>query len=160
MKNIRLNGSYSTQMWIYIGAALFLVALLVSAIVMPEPRLLHFLQALIYVAVIVLAGRNSAWGFGAGFTIGIVWNGFSLFVTHLIQVRAVAFWSSLRTGRVEQLVPMMVALGGIGHFILIIAGIVALVSHNTEIRKWWKLVGGGAFAVAYFVLIVAFARPH
>jgi len=160
MKDIRLNHSYPMQVWICIGVALFLVALLVSAIVLPELRPLHFLQALIYVAVIVLARRNSPWGFGAGFIIGIVWNGFSLFVTHLIQVGVVAFWSSLHTGRVEQLVPMMVTLGGIGHFILIIASLWALVSQNTETRKWWKFVGGGAIGVAYFVLIVAFARPH
>jgi hypothetical protein len=160
MNDSRLDGFRSTQVWIYIGAALFLVALLVSAIVVPELRLLHFLQALIYVGVIVLARRKSAWGFGAGFTIGMVWNGFSLFVTHLIQVGAAAFWSWLRTGHVEQLVPMMVALGGAGHFILIAASLWALIRHNAESRKWWKFAGGGAIAVAYFALIVAFARPR
>ena len=160
MKDGRPNGFYSTQLWTYLGAALFLVALLVSAIVVPELRLLHLMQALIYVAVIVLARRNSAWGFGAGFAIAIVWNGLSLFVTHLMQAGAVAFWSSLHTGHVEQLVPMMVALGGIGHFILIFASLLALLRHNTETRKWWKFVGGGVLAVAYFFLIVAFAQPH
>ena len=160
MENTRLKSSYSTQVWIYLGAALFLVALLVSAIVVPELRLLHFLQALIYVAVIVLTRRNSAWGLGAGFTIGIVWNGFSLLVTHLMQVGAVAFWSSLRTGHLEQLVPMMVALGGVWHFALIIASALAFLRHNVETKKWWKFVGGGAAAIAYFVLIIAFARPH
>lgn len=160
MNDDRLNGVFSTQVWIYIGAALFLVALLVSAIIVPELRFLHVLQALIYVAVVILARCNSAWGFGAGFTIGIVWNGFSLFVTHLMQAGAVAFWSSLRTGHVEQLVPMMVALGGIGHFILIAACLLALVRHNAEAGKWWKFAGGGAIVVAYFILIVAFARPH
>src|SRR5215475_14165232 len=75
MKDSRPNGFYSTQVWIYLGATLFLVALLVSAIVVPELRLLHLMQALIYVAVIVLARRNSPWGFGAGFAISIVWTG-------------------------------------------------------------------------------------
>ena len=117
-------------------------------------------QRSIYVAVIVLARRNSAWGFGAGFTIAVVWNGFSLFVTHLVQVGVVAFWSWLHTGRAEQLVPMMVTLGAIGHFILIIASFVALQSQKTEARKWWRFAGGGAIAVAYFALIVTFARPH
>jgi len=150
----------STRVWIYIGAAIFLVALVVSAILVPELRLLHFFQALIYVAVIVLARRNSAWGFGAGFTIGIVWNGFGLFVTHLIQVGAVTFWYWLRTGRVEQFVPMTVTFGAAGHFILIVASLWAILSQKTENRKWWKFAGGGAIAVAYFALIVAFARPR
>lgn len=156
----RLNGPHSAQAWTYVGATLFLVALLVSAIVIPELRLLHSFQALIYIAVIVLARRNSPWGYGAGFAIAIVWNGMNLFVTHLIQAGAVAIWSSLRTGHVQQLVPMMVTLGGIGHFILIVAALFALARHNTEARKWWKFAGGGALSIAYFALIVAFARPH
>jgi hypothetical protein len=155
-----MNNSVSTQGWIGVGAALFLVALAVSAIIVPELRLLHLLQALIYVAVILLARRNSAWGFGAGFTIGVVWNSFSLFVTHLMQVGAIAFWSSLRAGHIEQPVPMMVALGGIGHFVLIIASFLAQLRHNVESKKWWKFVGGGAITIAYFVLIIAFARPR
>jgi hypothetical protein len=156
----RLNGSHSAQAWTYIGATLFLVALLVSAIVVPELRLLHSFQALIYIAVIVLARRNSPWGYGAGFAIAIAWNGMSLLVTHLIQAGAVAIWSSLRTGHLQQLVPMMVTLGGIGHFILIVAALFALVRHNTEARKWWKFTGGGVLSFAYFALIVAFAQPH
>jgi hypothetical protein len=136
------------------------VALLVSAIVIPELRLLHSFQALIYIAVIVLARRNSPWGYGAGFAIAIVWDGMNLFVTHLIQAGAVAVWLSLRTGHVQQLVPMMVTLGGIGHCILIAAALFALVRHNSETGKWWKFAGGGFLSIAYFALIVAFARPH
>src|SRR5271155_3825012 len=109
-----VNGSLSTRVWIPIGAALFLVALTVSALLIPQLRLLHLLQALIYFAVVILARRGSAWGFGAGFTIGVVWNSFSLFVTHLMQAGAVAFWSFVRTGHVQRLDTMMVALGGIG----------------------------------------------
>jgi hypothetical protein len=89
-----------------------------------------------------------------------VWNGMNLFVTHLIQAGAVAFWSSLRTGHVQQLVPMMVTLGGLGHFILIFAAILAVLRCNAEIRKWWKFTGGGVLSIAYFALLVAFFRPH
>jgi hypothetical protein len=146
--------------WIDVGAALFLVALIVSASIMPELRPLHFFQGLIYVAVILLAHRNNVWGFGAGFAIGIVWNSFSLFVTHLMQAGAVAFWTSVRTGHVEQLVPMVVTLGGIGHFVLIISTLTACIRQSGESKKWLKFAGGGALAVGYFFLIVAFARPH
>ena len=160
MKSGQPGGFQSTQLWIYLGAALFLAALLVSAILVPGLRLLHSFQALIYVAIIVLARRNSPWGYGAGFAIAIVWNGMSLFVTHLIQTGAVAFWSSLHTGHVEQPVPMMVALGGAGHFILIFATLTAILRRGPEKTKWWKFAGGGAIAIAYFALIVAFAQPY
>jgi hypothetical protein len=160
MKDARSNGFRPTQVWVYIGAALFLLALLLSAVLVSDLRILHSLQALIYVAVIVLARRNSAWGYGAGFSIAILWNAMGLFITHLIQTGAIAFWLLLRTGHAEQLVPMTVALGGIGHFILIFATILATSRLNAESRKWWKFAGGCALSVAYFALLVVFFKPH
>ena len=62
----------ATRVWIPIAAALFTVALIVSAVVLPELRLLHVLQALIYVAIVILARRNSMWAIGAGLTIAVV----------------------------------------------------------------------------------------
>ena len=154
----RLNGLHSTQLWTYIGATLFLVALLGSAIADPELRILHSFQALIYIAVIFLARRNSPWGYGAGFAVAIVWN--VLESLHPLPADAVAIWSSLRIGHAPQLLPMMVMLGGAAHLILIVATLFALVRHNTEAGKWWKFAGGAVFSIAYFALIVAFALPH
>jgi|SRR5580704_11156090 hypothetical protein len=53
-----LNRSSSRHVWISIGAGLFLVALAVSALAVPQLRLPHLLQALIYVAVVILAHRD------------------------------------------------------------------------------------------------------
>jgi hypothetical protein len=160
VREARPNGFRSTQAGIYIGAALFLVALLLSAIFVPDLRVLHSFQALIYIAVVILAHRNSAWGYGAGFAIAIAWNAMGLFLTHLIQVGAVAFWLSLRTGHIEQIVPMTVTLGGIGHFILIFTTILAMLRFNAETRNWWKFAGGGVLSITYFALLVAFFKPH
>ena len=152
--------SSSTHVWITIGAALFIVALVVSAFIVPQLRLLHFFQALIYVAVVILAWRNNAWGLGAGVTIAIVWNSLNLFVTHLMQMGAVAIWSFLRTGEVRRLDTMMVPVGGIGHFILIIACLITVFDRRTDDQKWWKFVGGGVLTLAYLALIVALFRPR
>jgi hypothetical protein len=160
MNDGSVSQSSATRVWIPIGAGLFLVALAVSAVAVPELRPLHFLQALIYVAVVILARRNSVWGFGAGVTIGVVWNSLNLFVTHLMQAGAVAFWFFVHTGQVRRPETMMVTLGGIGHFILIVACLAALFHQTTEDRKWWKFVGGGALVLGYFALIVAIARPR
>jgi hypothetical protein len=150
----------ATQLWISVGAALFLVALAVSAWALPQLRLLHMLQAVIYIATVILAYRNSAWGFGAGATMAVAWNSLNLFVTHLMEVGAVAFWHLVRTGRVEALVPMMVALGGIAHFILLAACLVAILQQRSEPHKWWKFMGGGLVSIAYLVLIVVIANPR
>src|SRR5215469_14911010 len=97
------TASSATRVWIPIAAALFIVALTASALVVPQLRLVHFLQALIYVAVATLARRHNVWGFGAGVTVAVVWNSLNLFVTHLMQAGAVAFWFLLRTGHVRRL---------------------------------------------------------
>ena len=154
------NAFRSTLVLIYIGAGLFLLALLLSAIFVPDLRILHSLQALIYVAVVVLAHRNSAWGYGAGFSIAILWNLMGLFITHLIQAGAVALWLLLRTGHTGELVPITVTLGGFGHFILICGTILASIRFNSEPRKWWKFAGGSTLSIAYFALLVAFFQPH
>lgn len=52
MNDGSVNQSSVTRVWIPIGAGLFLVALAVSAVAVPELRPLHFLQALICVAVV------------------------------------------------------------------------------------------------------------
>lgn len=148
----------AAQVWTYVGAALFLVALLVSAILVPQLRLLHSFQALIYVAVVILVRRNSPWGYGAGFAIAIAWNAMSIFVSHLMQAGAIAMWTSVHTGQLHDLVPTMVTLGGIGHFIIIAAALFGLAASGPG--KWWKFVGGGVFSIAYFALIISFAQPH
>jgi hypothetical protein len=155
----RLEGRDSAQLWTYVGATLFLVALLGSAIAVPGLRILHSFQALIYVAVIVLARRNSPWGYGAGFAIAIVWNGNEL-AAHVMQADAVSLWSSMRAGHLPQLVPLMVLLGGAAHLILIAAALVAVTRDDTKAGRWWKFACGGVLSIAYFVLIIVIARPH
>ena len=160
MNSIPAKRSSSTHVWIPIGAGLFLVALAVSAVAVPELRPLHFLQALIYVAVVILARRNNVFALGAGFTIAVAWNCLEFFGPHLIQAGAVMFWSFLHTGQVQHLETMMVPIGGIGHFILIIACLMALFHQTTDTNKWWKFIAGGVLVLGYFASIVAIARPR
>ena len=155
-----VNQSSATRVWIPIGAGLFLVALAVSAVAVPELRPLHFFQALIYVAVVILSRRNNVFALGAGFTIAVAWNCLEFFGPHLIQAGAVMFWSFLHTGQVQHLETLMVPIGGIGHFILMIACPTALIHQTTDTKKWWKFIAGGVLVLGYFALIVAIARPR
>ena len=99
-------------------------------------------------------------GFGAGVTISLVWNSLNLFATYLMQAGVIAFWSFLRTGQLRRLDTMMVTLGGIGHFILIVACLAAFFQLRTDSKKWRKFVGGGVVTLAYFALIIVIARPR
>jgi hypothetical protein len=160
MNSTPAKRSSSTHVWIPIGAGLFLVALAVSAVAVPQLRLLHLLQAFIYVAVVILARRNNVFALGAGFTIAVAWNCLEFFGPHLIQAGAVLFWSFLHTGQVGHVETMMVPLGGIGHLILIFACLAALFNQTTDTKKWWKFLVGGVLVLGYFALIVAIARPR
>lgn len=154
------QASSLARVWIPIGSVLFIIALIGSAAVVPQLRPLHFFQALIYVAVIILSRRNSPWGFGAGVAVPAYWNGLQLFVTHNFQTGARLLWSFLRTGQVRRFDTMMVTIGGIGHFILIVACVVALLQLRTDKRKWWKFAGGAVASLAYFALIVFLLLPR
>jgi hypothetical protein len=156
----RSNDSLSTRVWIPVGAALFLVALVISEIVVPQLRLLHLFQSVIYIAIVSLARRNSAWGFGAGFMIGVAWNSLNLFVTHLMQAGLVVFWDFMQTGHVQRLDTMMVMVGGLAHFILIIACLVAFFNLPKDNKKWWKFTSGGVLSIVYMALIIIIARPR
>src|ERR1700674_463560 len=83
---------------ILIGAGFFIFALVLSAVFDPSIRLLHALQALIYVAVIVLTRRDSAWGFGAGVIISALWNYANIFYTNFFKDGLEQFGGLLHTG--------------------------------------------------------------
>jgi hypothetical protein len=148
-----------SRILIAVGAGLFIVALAGSALVVPELRPLHALQALIYVAVVALARRDSPWGLGAGTTVAVAWNALNLLVTHLAQQGVAAIWVMVSTGRAERIDTMMVAVATLAHFALI-AGCVAAMRDVTVRHRWWKFAGGGVIALAYFALIIAVAAPR
>lgn len=137
------------QLLILAGSGLFLIALVVSAAVVPQLRLLHFLQALIYVALIALAHRENAWGFGAGVTVATAWNSLNLFITHLMQAGLREAWSLLETGHVRRPDTMMVAVGGAGHFLIILGCLAAFLHLRSSAKQRWRFAGGGVAVIAY-----------
>ena len=149
-----------TRVWIPLGAGLFISALAGSALAVPQLRMLHLFQALIYVAVILLARRNHASGFGAGITIAVVWNSLELFVTHLMQAGAGELWTFLLTGQLRRPDTLAVFVGGVGHFVLIIACVEAFRQLRPGRREWRQLITGSVLVLGYFGLIVATMLPR
>ncbi len=145
---------------IAIGAGLFILCLVFSAVIVPQLRLLHVFQALIYVAVMLLTRRNSPLGFGIGVIIPVAWNCLNLFVTHLFQAGAGQFWSLVRTGHVSRLDTLLVMIGGMAHFLLIVACTAGFIQQRPRRKQWGEFFAGGVLALAYFGLIIAVAAPH
>ncbi|HEY0780821.1 MAG TPA: hypothetical protein VGE98_00085 [Thermoanaerobaculia bacterium] len=142
------------------GAAFFIVALVVSAVFDPKIRVLHFLQALIYVAVIVLVRRERAWGFGAGFTIALFWNYTNLFVTNFIPAGCGVLLTLLRTGRLTRPDLLVAVIAALGHFAMIVGCLVCFLRRRPRLREWAEFLAGGFLAVAYFVLIIVTTGPQ
>jgi hypothetical protein len=155
-----VTGSQWTRVWIPLGVVLFIFALALSAFVVPELRPLRTFQALIYVAVVILARRNHAAGFGAGITIAVIWNSLQLFITHLMQTGGRLLWTFMSTGKLSRIDTIAVFIGGIGHFILIVACVVAFVQLRPGRRDWRRFGTGAVVTLAYFAAIVATMRPR
>jgi hypothetical protein len=119
----------------------------------PSVRVLHPLQALIYVAVIYLTRRNSAWGFGAGCLIAAFWN--YIFLTGAAR----DIWAFL-TGRTANIfIPLQLA-AVVAHLVLITACIIGFLSLRPDAKRWARFLGGGVIAICVLVLLVDILRPQ
>lgn len=147
-------------MWIPLGAGLFILALVGSAVAVPQLRLLHAFQALIYVAIIFLAQRQSALGFGAGITIAVAWNTLQLFITHLFQAGARELWTFIGTGHLRRPETAMVFIATIAHFVLIVACVAAFRELRPGRKQWLQCLAGGVLVLAYFAVIIATMLPR
>ena len=148
------------QWAIVFGATLFLLALSVSAVFDPSIRVLHTLQALIYVAVVILTRRNSPWGYGAGVVVSAFWNYINLFVTSFINNGLVQLIGLLQTGRIARPDQFLAIIAATGHFVLIVACLTGFLATRPKAGEWSKFIGGGLLAMAYFAAIIVMTGPQ
>lgn len=142
------------------GAGFFIFALALSAVFDPRIRVLHVLQALIYVAVIILTRRGSAWGFGAGCFIAAFWTYTNLFVTTFIKSGLEQLAASVQTGELRRPDLIVAVIAGAGHFLMILACAVGFLRTKPSLRQWGQFVGGGLLAVVYFIAIIFTTGPQ
>jgi hypothetical protein len=147
-------------MSILVGAGVFIFALALAAVFDPKIRLLHFLQALIYVAVILLTRRNSAWGYGAGAIIAALWNYTNLFVTNFVSGGMHQLAVLLKTGHLQRPDLLVAVIAAGGHFLLLAACLAGFFYLRPHARPWIRFVSGGLLAVSYFVIIIIAAGPQ
>lgn len=145
---------------ILIGAGFFIFALILSAVFDPRIRLLHALQALIYVAVIVLTRRDNAWGFGAGTIISALWNYTNIFFTTFIRAGLVQLWVLLHTGQLHRPDLMVAVVAAAGHFLLIFACLAGFLRLRPKAMQWGQFLAGGVLAAGYFMLIIFTTGPQ
>lgn len=151
------DGRSNVPRWVAISipasTGFFIFALFVSAAFQPSLRWLHGLQALIYVAIILLSRQNSAWGFGAGVFIGAFWN--------FIFLRGAShdIGALLREGVFRADVELQLA-AAMAQFLLIAACFTGIWRRRRDLTVWASSVAGGVLAVGYLVLLMATLRPQ
>jgi hypothetical protein len=135
------------------SAGFFIFALFVAAAFQPSLRWLHGLQSLIYVAIIVLARQNNAWGFGAGAFIGAFWN--------FIFLRAAShdIWALLSGSAFRADVALQLA-AAMAHFLLIAACVSCFWRMRRDSAVWYSALAAGVLAVGYLVGLMVFLRPQ
>jgi hypothetical protein len=76
------NGQFGALEWlILIGAGVFILVLAVSAFFEPDIRWLHFFQAWMYIATIVLSLQGNRWGHFLGISVAGFWDYANIFAT-------------------------------------------------------------------------------
>ncbi len=133
------------------GSVMFCLALAVSAIFLPQWRVLHVAQAIPYVIVIVLVRRMSPWGFGAGVIMACFWNALLLFRSPV--------GGALVHGDVARPDVALQLFGALGHFVIIIACCAGFWRRCPARRQWAEFVAGGVLALGYLLVMVWAVGP-
>ena len=149
--------------WLIVGSCVvFIFILTLSAVYDRSIRVLHAFQALIYVAVVILALRRSAWGYGAGCIIAVFWNWTNIVHTTFIANGLRELAHALQTGQVSRPDQLIAVVAAAAHFVLIGSCLVGY--FRIKPRSSWepvKFFAGGLIAVGYFAgIIILFGRQY
>jgi hypothetical protein len=111
--------SKASEWLIIAGGCVFISMLGLSAYWEPDIRRLHFFQAWMYVATIVLAHRRNRWGYFIGFSAAGLWIYANLFATTFLAATAFSLGSHrpLGAGRFAYRSASMVFEPACGHWL-------------------------------------------
>ena len=159
---IRSQSTRTKLDWAIVASSLlFMIALAVSAYFEPPIRILHTLQALIYVAVIVGALRHQKWAYGVGISIAAFWNYVNLFVNTFIRNGVETLGVVISGGQVANPGTIIAVPAALGHFGMIACCLWAYLRLRN--KRWTDigiLLGSGAVAIGYFGSIIAIFGPQ
>ena len=138
---------------------MFVLGLAISAAFVPELRVLHVLQALIYVVVVGLARRKNAIGFGAGLAVAGFWNALSVFVTGDARDGLQELGTLARTGHTQHPDVLLSLFAFYGHLLIIIGCTIGFIRIRPSARQWGQLLVGAVIAISYLIAIVFVFGP-
>ncbi|HKR56985.1 MAG TPA: hypothetical protein VJS20_11855 [Gemmatimonadales bacterium] len=133
------------------GAAVFVLALTVSALFEADLRGLHFFQAWLYVATVALSIRRNRWGYFVGISTALLWN-YALFFTSPL------FADLIKTPTRPDI--LVQTLAWVGNLAIIVGCLWAYSRQPVRPRgDWGRLALAFIGSTGFLVLIVAIFTP-
>lgn len=151
-----------TPEWlILVGACVFIFVLALSAYYEADIRWLHFFQAWMYIATMVLALRRNRWGYFIGFSAALLWDYTSLFVTTFffngLQVLSVL----VRTGHLSRPDLLIAVPAWFSNFFVVLGCAWAYSRHATKsAADLGRLAVAFILTTGFFALDMALFQPR
>jgi len=146
---------------ILLGTCLFIFALWLSAYLDPTIRRLHFFQAWMYVAVVVLAFRQIRWGYFIGLSAAAFWDYCNLFVTTFFISGLHWLGSWMSSGQLQRLDQIVAVPAWVGNLLIIIGSVWGYVrSKETSPTDIARLLVAFVLTTGFFAMIIALCQPR
>ena len=156
------NLHFEAPEWLILtGSSIFMFVLGISAFWEADIRWLHFFQAWMYIATIVLAARRNRWGYLIGISAAGLWNYTSIFATSFFfnGLQQLSQW--IRTGHVAR-PDVLIAVPAWFSNLLVIVGCVWAYSRLQErsLGDAVRLVITFAITTGFLALDMALFQPR
>ena len=148
--------------WLILGgASVFIFVLALSAVFQADIRWLHFFQAWMYAATIVLALRHSRWGYFIGISAAGLWDYANLFTTSFFfnGIHQVSLW--IETGHLNKVDQAIAVPAWFSNFAVVVG---CLWAYSRLPRKSLGDIGRFlltfALTTGFFALSMALFQPR
>jgi hypothetical protein len=153
--------SKAPEWLIVVAGCVFILMLGLSAYWQPDIRWLHFFQAWMYVATIVLALRRNSWGYFIGFSAAGVWIYANIFATTFFinGLQQLSQWIETRH---LQRADLLIAVPAWFSNLFVVVGCIWGYSRvpNQSLRDAGKFLVTFALTTGFFALDMAMFQPR
>ena len=146
---------------IIVGSCAFIAILFISAVFEADIRWLHFVQAWMYVACVVLALRRNRWGYFIGISAAGLWDYLNLFVTTFLASGIRELSRSIETGRLVRPDQIIAVPAWLGNLLVIIGCVWAYRRYYANARgSAARFIVAFALTTAFFAADMALFQPR
>ncbi|HYM75545.1 MAG TPA: hypothetical protein VE377_06150 [Candidatus Dormibacteraeota bacterium] len=153
--------SNAPQWLILAGACFFILVLAVSAVWEADIRWLHFFQAWMYVATIVLSFRRSRWGYFIGISAAGLWDYTNIFATTFFYNGLQRLGEWIHTGHLQRPDLLISIPAWLSNFVVVVGCVWAYFRlPEKSLADTGKFVATFALTTGFFALDMYLFQPR